>query len=355
MGIMREPKEWQRFEQAIARYFAEHGYDLETNVVLTGRSGAPHELDVLATKSDGLTTIRVGVECKAWAAPIEKDVVTKLSVVLNDLGLNKGVVVRMQGWRTGAEQVAEDLGIDLWGPAELERHLGNFAVAQVQAGSPARSGLDWRFTAPPERAEELARSEGKGRLGLRTLEEVAWFGSVWIPAFLMATSVTEPRGRGIVKLKLGTTQVLNVHEGVSGTWPLRRARTPLGSACRGGSRACADAQPRARDTTIVSAIRKALERLGIVTQAAAVARHRATLASLGVPGAASAVSVSSSTVVHLPVYLGLPRQDIQERAVAVDGVRGVPIPQLSAVLTKRLPTYERASLRETASVLAVLP
>ena len=47
---------------------------------------------MLAAKSDGLVTTRVGVECKAWAVPIEKDVVAKLSFVVSDLGLNKGMV-----------------------------------------------------------------------------------------------------------------------------------------------------------------------------------------------------------------------------------------------------------------------
>lgn len=339
--MAREPDEWRRFEQAIAQYFADHGYDVETNVVLNGRSGAPHEIDVLATKSDRLTTIRVGVECKAWAGPIEKDVVTKLSVVLNDLGLNKGVVVSLHGWRTGAEQVAKDLGIDLWGPAEIELHLGAFAVAQVRAGSVPKSGLGWRFAAPAPAAEKLARAQGKGRLGLRTLEELVWFGQLWLPGFLLELSVTEPRGRGIVKLKLGTTLAANVYEGLSGKF--------VAPAASWGAPTEVQLSPApvvtliARDTSIPTEIRKTLERLSRVTQAAAIARHRGTLASLGVPRDATAVSVSASTLIHLPLHVGLLRQAAHERVVAVDGVTGVLVPRLSEVLTKHLP-HVRASL-----------
>lgn len=65
-------------EQQVAAYFASHGYHVETDRVLVGRSGGRHEIDVLGDKSDALTSFRVAVEYKAWNSPIEKDVVSKL-------------------------------------------------------------------------------------------------------------------------------------------------------------------------------------------------------------------------------------------------------------------------------------
>jgi hypothetical protein len=52
------------------------GYETRRNVILEGRSGGRHEIDVMATKSDGVSTFKVFVECKAWNMPIEKDVAT---------------------------------------------------------------------------------------------------------------------------------------------------------------------------------------------------------------------------------------------------------------------------------------
>jgi len=60
------------------------------------------------------------VECKAWDRPIENDVVSKVSYVVRDLGLNKAIVVALRGWRIGAEKSAKELGIELWGRTKLK-------------------------------------------------------------------------------------------------------------------------------------------------------------------------------------------------------------------------------------------
>ena len=59
-------------EQQIGAFLTQHGYAVRCNVMVEGRSGARHELDVVGDKSDGLTTFRLVVECKAWKAPIDK-------------------------------------------------------------------------------------------------------------------------------------------------------------------------------------------------------------------------------------------------------------------------------------------
>lgn len=53
-------------EQRISAVMSANGYSTRTNVFLGGRSGARHEIDVIGSKSDGLTTLSVAVECKAW-------------------------------------------------------------------------------------------------------------------------------------------------------------------------------------------------------------------------------------------------------------------------------------------------
>src|SRR4051794_10162837 len=97
-------------EQRIAAFFGQNGYTTQCNAFVEGRSGGRHEIDVLAEKSDALTTYRVAVECKAWQAPIEKDVVSKLHYVVNDAGLSKGIIVSLGGARSGADRTAADLG-----------------------------------------------------------------------------------------------------------------------------------------------------------------------------------------------------------------------------------------------------
>jgi len=131
--MKKEPFEKGReLEEKIEKYLQLNGYQTRRNVVLEGKSGGKHEIDILAEKSDTITTVRIMVECKAWNKPIDKDVVSKVGYVLQDLGLNKGIIVSLKGWRVGAEKAARELGIDLWGKDEIENKLGKIALAELE-------------------------------------------------------------------------------------------------------------------------------------------------------------------------------------------------------------------------------
>jgi hypothetical protein len=105
----------------------QHGYDAQANVYVTGESGARHEFDVVGEKSDGLTRYRLVVECKAWARPIDKDVVYKLRGELSEVGAARGAIVAPAGWTADAAAVASHLHIDLWGGEELNALLPGLA------------------------------------------------------------------------------------------------------------------------------------------------------------------------------------------------------------------------------------
>lgn len=79
-------------ERKIEKFFQLHEYQTKRNVILEGKTGGKHEVDILAEKSDGITTFRTIIECKAWNKPIEKDVVSKIHYVVSDLGLNKAII-----------------------------------------------------------------------------------------------------------------------------------------------------------------------------------------------------------------------------------------------------------------------
>ena len=109
----------RHLEQEIARVLEAGGYAVSRNLVREGRSGARHEIDVFGEKSDGLTVYSLVVECKAWAKPINKDVVAKAHHVAGDIGAHKVIVVGLEGATVGAEQTATQLGVELWGPKSL--------------------------------------------------------------------------------------------------------------------------------------------------------------------------------------------------------------------------------------------
>ena len=324
----------RQLEERIAAFFGTHGYVTRCNAVLEGRSGGRHEIDVLAEKSDALTTYRVAVECKAWASAIEKDVVTKLHYVVGDLGLSKGIVVSLGGCRSGAEQAAAALGIELWGPDELRRHLGDAAVGALTIPpAPGRSAV-WGIapTIPATAAETTIRTAGKGRFNLRTLEQLAWLSLLWVPAYSVEITVTEPETRRL-KTRLRSTTFSNLYEALSGVF--------LGRVHGAGweqvpADRSAMLRPAVKDTKVHVALRKAVDGYLRVSTETALARHAAELARLGLPAPCRSVSVDRTGLVHLPYYAGLLQAGGRERIAAVSASTGQLSDPVSEALTANL-------------------
>ena len=348
-----------QLEQRIAAFFRANGYHARCNEVIEGRSGGRHEVDVVAEKSDALTTYRVAIECKAWQQPIEKDVVAKLHYILGDLGLNKGIIVSLAGGRSGAERTAADLGIELWGPDELRRHLGDSALGELTvppppshltAGVPApadglgsgrgpapitasNTTLAWgySFTASESQAAATIRSTGKGRMGLRTLERLVEVARIWLPAYVVEITVARP-GTTRLRATLRSSTLPNVYEALGGAFlgPVQAPWEQVQADSRASLRFIV------RDTKIHAALRKALQDYSKVTAPAAVERHAANLARLGIPASCSSLSIDTTTPVLLPYFVGVLEADRQQRAVAVCGRTGRPADPVSQTLTANL-------------------
>lgn len=306
-------------ERRIEEYLAAHGYACRRNAVVAGRSGGRHEIDVLAEKRDGVTAFRLAVECKARNRPAEKEAVAKLAFVVRDLGLHKGILVSLAGCRLGAEQSARELGVELWGPAELEARLGRLPLARAVAGPAVRLGDALPRRADPATGERLVRGERRGWLG-KGRETVEWVAPVWLPHHLVCLSTTEeaPAGWFGGRPAVRATWRWNLYDALTGAL---RETSPVEPVT-----VEADLSPAVPATVAAGALlgelRQAVPRRDGVATGAARARHAARLEALGVPAGALAVGVEGSRVVHRPVYLGLLRSGRGTRLVAVDGHRG---------------------------------
>lgn len=74
-------------------------------------------------------------------------------------------------------------------------------------------GQGFRASAP-EAESKIARSR-KGRWSLARTEEVIWFAPVWIPAYCLALTVTQPeRKRG--KTQLRAVELTNLYDALGG-------------------------------------------------------------------------------------------------------------------------------------------
>ena len=335
-------------ERRIEELFAGHGYTCERNAVRTGRSGGRHEVDVLAETGDGLTTYRLAVECKAQHLPIDKEVVAKLAFVVSDLSLHKGIVVSLRGSRIGAERSAAELGIELWGPAELEQRLGRTAVSGLGGGPAVRLGAALPLRHPPDRAARLVHRERRGwfRGGP---EAVEWLKLVWVPHHLLGLAVTIParphwRGRRDAGA-LRTTWCWNLYEALTGTWMAGFDDEPVVEDTE--VRPSLPAQ--LPEATVATWLRNAAQRRQAVVTAAARQRYAMQLEAFGLPGDAASLVVESTRAVHVPYHVALLSGPAGVRIVAVDATSGTLAPGMGEVLTGAIGALCQALDRDRSS------
>jgi hypothetical protein len=119
--------DWKQYE-AIAKYIYEtlgrqsgvkiKGYGSTCKV--TGKSGVAHQIDILTTHSDGIHEYQTAIECKYWKEKINKDIVMKVSEIIEDAGINKGAIVSRSGFTQDGIEYAKHKNIGLVELREIE-------------------------------------------------------------------------------------------------------------------------------------------------------------------------------------------------------------------------------------------
>ena len=85
-----------------------------------GKSGVEHQIDVLTSLSDGVHTYLTAIECKYWKQKIDKDIVMKLAEIIQDAGINKGIIVCKNGFTKDGIEYAKHKNIELVELREIE-------------------------------------------------------------------------------------------------------------------------------------------------------------------------------------------------------------------------------------------
>jgi len=314
-------------EQRIAAFFLEHGYSATTNQVLTGRSGGRHEIDVLAQRNDGVTSYRVAIECKAWQAPINKDVVAKSAYVCGDLGINKVIIVSLGGWQVGAEIAAEQQGVELWGSTELEDRLGRVGAAGALAGSGRRTALGFATNFDRTLAEKLIVGERWGFFRRRS-EAIERIEHVWLPIWVLNLGCAREE-----RHKLRTVSIWNAYEALSGSLVTTLPDQPeLREVNLGRSRLV----HQITEKSIGRRLANAAEKSWSLVTASAQRRYEDELESLGVPRDARSVTVERGSEAFLPLFVGLLTHEGSQRVMVVDATWGRVWTELGTTLTANI-------------------
>lgn len=140
---MSESKEldWKTYE-SITRYIYENlgkqeGVKVKgngQNCKVTGRSGVPHQIDVLTTHSDGLHSYDTAIECKYWKRKVNKDTVMKLASIIEDTGISKGVIVTKSGFTKDGLEYAKFKNIGLVLLREWDKNDQNSTPKEIELG-----------------------------------------------------------------------------------------------------------------------------------------------------------------------------------------------------------------------------
>ena len=100
-----ETMDWKEYEEITKYIYETLGNAAGTKIVgyggtckVKGKSGVSHQIDVLASHSDGVHNYRTAIECKYWDKKINKEIVMKIAEIVEDSGINKGVVVSKMGF-----------------------------------------------------------------------------------------------------------------------------------------------------------------------------------------------------------------------------------------------------------------
>ncbi len=323
-------------ERIVADLFSSHGYSVTRNALVTGRSGARHEVDVLGRRSDGLVAQLVGVECKHRADPVGVEVIARARFLRDDLGLTQVVVACPGGAGPAARSAAVEQGVELWDRDELGRRLAAAALASLDPVPVREPALGLPREIGGAAAADRLRSRARGPLGALR-EHIAWVRDAWLPVHELPMDLARATGRR--RRAVEVTRSWITYEAVTGSALAARAREcPTEAVDLGG----AGLPALVGAPKIAERITRAFERSRALTQAAARARHAAALTGDLVPDDLEDLAVGDPRTFAWPVTVALLHRGEVQRLAVLDGVTGDDDHALAGRLTMRIAIVARA-------------
>ena len=117
--IKREPFEFKSKSQLV-EYLKKLGYQVEENAEVQGRSGAKHNLDILATRDDGIVTHHIAFSVEVAEKAVELEKVFDFDDKAYDIGILDKVLIAIPGLSQEASQFAQRQKIRVFEVKELE-------------------------------------------------------------------------------------------------------------------------------------------------------------------------------------------------------------------------------------------
>ena len=323
-----QPGGGKNLSQSVAEYMARHGYRVARDVNLRGRSGATHTLDVLGEKSDEVTAFRVMVHCRDWDRAVDRDTVAGVHLTGSDLGMSRAIVLGARGWAAGAEAAARRLGVELWGPVEIEGRLGR--LPDPETGSALAPIRGVRVNISESVATDIVTRHRRGKLGANR-EEIVWLRPFWLPFLPVRVRHTREEKDRFRRPGPRTREYLNMYEALGGSLYAQWDRDPQTVSITEGR-----VRPKVTTYSIVAEIEEAAKRLSEARTPQAYERHDTALNELGIPTPVSFFELTAEEELYLPFYLALLKNKTGERILAVDASQAEVSEDVGVVAMKHL-------------------
>ena len=125
MATKEKIPDWKALEQLVVMIQKQlsPGAVVKHNVMLDGyRSEVKRQIDVLVEQSIGQYKMRIIIDCKDWAHPIDIKGVEEFHGLMLDVNAHKGALVCPAGFTKAALKCAQKLQIDLYRPVSTGDH-----------------------------------------------------------------------------------------------------------------------------------------------------------------------------------------------------------------------------------------
>lgn len=116
--IEKEPFEFKSKAQLI-EYLEQQGYTVKKNAKVKGRSGATHNIDILATRDEGIINHRIAIDIEVAVKPIGLDRTFKFDDKAYDAGILDKVLIAVPGLTKEARQFAKHQGTMVFEAGQL--------------------------------------------------------------------------------------------------------------------------------------------------------------------------------------------------------------------------------------------
>ena len=115
-SILESFIDWKDFEKFVAEMYKDSAeVTVQHNVTLIGQYGDKRQVDVLVTQTTKLHTYKTIIECKFLSSDkVNRPIVDVLAAAIEDLGVNKGVIITTVGYDAGAVAYAKGKNIDIF-------------------------------------------------------------------------------------------------------------------------------------------------------------------------------------------------------------------------------------------------